>query len=144
MRVTGNNCNVVPNIYLLALSCPRFRQCHSSILNFKNSPGMIRGTNEPLGSAIFPSELRWHFPSRIYSVASGQCLMKCSILPQKLQLASSALLRGERSFSESDRLGNDVRASERRLTRFARLLTLVSDAIGAEAIAGDDVISKAS
>jgi len=37
-----------------------------------------------------------------------------------------------------------VRASERRLTRFARLSTLVLNAIGAEAIAGDDVIGKAS
>ena len=67
---------VIPSIYPLDARCPGFLQCHSSILNFINLPGMSLDTKEPVGSAIFPSEVLLHLPRRIYSSASGHCLIK--------------------------------------------------------------------
>ena len=59
-----------------ALRCPGFLRCHSSILNFKNHPGMSEDMNKPVGRVIFPSKLRLHLPSRIYSTALGHCPIK--------------------------------------------------------------------
>ena len=53
--------------------CSDFLQCHSSILNFINLPGMLWDTKELVGSAIFPSKVCLHLPSWIYSSTSGQC-----------------------------------------------------------------------
>src|ERR1700728_1465044 len=142
----GNNCEGAPNMYWFAAMCSGYRRCHSSILNFKNSPGMLRGTYEPLGSVIFPSELRWHFPSRIYSIALGHCLIKCLTLPQKLQLAITLSLGCGRSECEycDEKCENagDAMASEMRPRRLMRLSNLASN--GAGVIAGDESICDVS
>ena len=39
---------------------------HSSMRSLINLPGILRGVNYPLGSTIFPSVFRLHFPSFRY------------------------------------------------------------------------------
>jgi len=142
----GNDREVVPTMYWFAVMCPGYLRCHSSILNFKNSPGMLRGTYEPLGSVIFPSKLRWHFPSRIYSITSGHCLIKCLTLPQKLQLVIALSLECRRSECQScdqkcENAG-DAMASEMRPRRLMRLSNLASNRAGA--IGGSVLICEVS
>jgi len=49
-------------------------------------------TKDPVGSAIFPSEVLLHFLSQTYSSASGHCLIKWLGQPQKWHKGVSMLL----------------------------------------------------
>src|ERR1700729_2050057 len=81
----------IPLAKTLYIICPAanwlgLRQCHSSIQLCSHWPEISRGTYAPPGRITFPSLLRLHFPSLIYSNTSMQLQMKCSGDPQKLQL----------------------------------------------------------